>query len=228
MSKRMNDNFLLSPQGLALIQAFESCLMPVKSGDPSSSPRVLPSASPRTGSIRDGSPKKFRAYICPAGKLTIGWGHTNDHGRSFDADTIWTQAECDAALHEDMAHFEAAVKRLVTIALNQAQFDALLSFAYNCGEGNLGKSTLLRKLNAGDFAAAALEFPRWNRGGGRVLPGLTRRRLSEALLFQGIPDNNYDGKPDVGGEPMAQLVDPPAPTAIAPPPDDARPAVPTT
>jgi len=180
----MNEQLHLSKQGAALVQAFENCLQPV-SGI---------------------TPKRFRAYRCPAGVLTIGWGHTNDHGRRFDEGTVWTQADCDFAFAEDMAHFEAAVRRLVTVALKQEQFDALVSFAYNCGEGNLEKSTLLRKVNAGDFAAAALEFPRWNRGGGRVLAGLVRRRASEALLFQGIADNNYDGKPD---EPMAQRVDSP-------------------
>jgi len=172
----------ISHGGIAIIKAFESCLRQMPNGN-------------------------FKAYICPAGVLTIGWGHTNDHGRAFDANSIWTQSQCDAAFLEDMAHFENAVKRLVKVQLAQAQFDALVSFAYNCGEGNLAKSTLLRKVNAGDFAAAALEFPRWNRGGGRVLAGLTRRRASEALLFQSIADANYDGKPDA---PMPQAVDAPA------------------
>jgi lysozyme len=179
----MNEQLHLSPQGAALIKAFESCLQLVT-----------------------GAPGYFKAYVCPAGVLTIGWGHTNNHGRRFDANMFWTQSDCDAAFAVDMQHFENAVRRLTTVALNQQQFDALVSFAYNCGEGNLSKSTLLRKVNAGDFAGAALEFPRWNRGGGRVLAGLVRRRASEALLFQGIADNNYDGKPDA---PMAQLVDSP-------------------
>ena len=175
----------LSPAGIALIKAFEGCLKKLPDGN-------------------------FKAYVCPAGVLTIGWGHTNDHGRAFGAGTIWTLAECDAAFAEDMRHFEDAVQRLVTVPLNQRQFDALVSFAYNCGEANLAKSTLLRKVNTADFAGAAAEFPRWNRGGGRVLPGLVRRRASEALLFQGIPDNDYDGKPDAGGHPMPQAVDAPS------------------
>lgn len=178
----MPNDLHLSLRGLRLIKAFESCERPIGGG-------------------------RYRAYICPAGKLTIGWGHTNDHGRKFDARSVWTQAECDAALREDMAHFEAVVRRLVRVALTQPQFDALVSFTFNCGEANLAKSTLLKKVNAGDFAGAAREFPRWNRGGGRVLPGLVRRRESEALLFQNIPDRNYDGKPDP--LPMPQRVDTP-------------------
>jgi len=76
------------------------------------------------------------------------------------------------------------------------QFDALVSFAYNVGIGNLKSSTLLRKLNAGDYDGAALEFHRWKRSNGRVLPGLVRRRAAEALLFQGIADLDFDGNPD--------------------------------
>ena len=112
-----------------------------------------------------------------------------------------------------MEEFESAVQRLVKVELEQWQFDALVSFTYNCGEGNLQKSTLLKKVNAGDFDGAALEFHKWNKGGGKVLAGLVRRRASEALLFQNIKDENYDGKPDKViapmREPMAQEVDDP-------------------
>ena len=160
----------LSPKGAALIKAFESCKEKVSGG--------------------------FKAYPDPIGKLTIGWGHTNDHGRKFDANSVWTQAECDAEFLSDMAHFEAVVHRLVNVQLIEDQFDALVSFAYNCGEGNLESSTLLKKLNASDFAGAANEFPRWNKGKGKILAGLVRRRASEALLFRSIPDSDYDGKPD--------------------------------
>lgn len=160
----------LSPKGAALIKAFESCEKKVAGG--------------------------FKAYRDAIGKLTIGWGHTNDHGRQFDADSVWSQQECDAEFQNDMVRFEAAVHRLVKVPLNQDQFDALVSFAYNCGEGNLEQSTLLKKLNAGDYDGAAKEFQRWNKAGGKVLRGLVRRRASEALLFQGIPDSNYDGIPD--------------------------------
>jgi lysozyme len=158
-------------------------------------------------------PDLYKSYRCPANVATIGWGHTNHHGRKFDASSRWTMEECNAAFFEDMAGFEMAVRRLVKVPLAPHQFDALVSFTYNCGEGNLSKSTLLKRVNAGDFEGAAKEFHKWNKGGGKVLAGLTRRRASEALLFQNIPDENYDGKPDKiikpAPEPMPQQVDEP-------------------
>lgn len=160
----------LSAKGAALVKHFESCKEPAAGG--------------------------FKAYLDPVQVLTIGWGHTNHHGRQFDANSIWTQAECDAEFLSDMARFEAAVHRLVNVTLNQDQFDALVSFTYNVGEGNFETSTLRKKLNDGDFDGAANEFPRWNKAQGQVLPGLVRRRASEALLFRSIPDSNYDGIAD--------------------------------
>jgi lysozyme len=160
----------IGANGTALIKAFESCMKAVTGG--------------------------FQAYLDPVGVLTIGWGHTNDNGTKFDSSTVWTQAQCDAELLRDMGVFEAAVNNLVKVPINQDQFDALVSFAFNVGAGNLASSTLLKKVNAGDFAGAAQEFQRWNKAGGKVLAGLTRRRASEALLFQSIPDKNFDGVPD--------------------------------
>ena len=150
-------------------------------------------------------------YKCPAGVLTIGAGHTNHHGRKFDAAARWTLEECNAAFAEDMVGFENAVRRLVKVPLTAHQYDALVSFCYNCGEGNLSRSTLLKKVNASDHAGAAKEFHKWNKGGGKVLAGLTRRRASESLLYQGIPDLDYDGKadPKPPKEPMPQAVDNP-------------------
>jgi len=101
-----------------------------------------------------------------------------------------------------MAVFEQLVTAMVKVPLKQHQFDALVSFAYNVGGGNLRSSTLLRKLNAGDYDGAALEFHKWNRSNGKVLPGLVRRRAAEALLFQNIADLDFDGHPD----PMPQSV----------------------
>jgi lysozyme len=179
----MNDNLKLSPAGANLIKAFESCLRPIGGG-------------------------RFTAYRDPVGVLTIGWGHTNHHGRQFKYGDVWTQAECDAEFLKDMARFEAAVKRLVKVPLRQSTFDALVSFSFNVGEGNLGKSTLLKRVNAGKFEEAADEFLRWNKAGGRVLKGLTRRRRSERLLFKNIPDRNYDGSPDreIAAASMVSLV----------------------
>lgn len=166
-----NQNLRLSKEGYDLVKAFESCLQRTPDG-------------------------KYKPYYCPAGVLTIGWGHTNHHGRKFDRSARWTRQECDDALEEDIAGFEQAVKRRVKQPLKQYQFDALVSFTYNCGEGNLAKSNLLRKVNAGNFDGAAREFAKWNRGGGRVLAGLMRRRASEALMFQGFADKNFDGRSD--------------------------------
>src|SRR5262245_7453778 len=159
----------ISDKGLKLIKHFEGCLRPAGDG-------------------------WFQAYYCPAHVLTIGYGHTNHHGRSFNEGTMWTRAECEAELASDMSLFEARVERLVKVRLEQHQFDALVSFDFNTGK--LDQSTLLRKLNSGDYAGAAQEFHRWNKGGGRILPGLVRRRAAESLLFQAIPDDNFDGQPD--------------------------------
>jgi lysozyme len=110
-----------------------------------------------------------------------------------------------------MASFERAVRKLVRVPLTDYQFDALVSFTYNCGEGNLAKSTLLKKVNAEDHAGAAKEFHKWNKANGKVLAGLTRRRASESLLYQGIPDLDYDGKadPKPPKHPMPQAIDSP-------------------
>lgn len=163
------------------------------------------------GCLREAEPGQFVPYICPAGVLTIGWGHTNHHGRQFDENTVWTQAQCDAALAEDLRGFEKAVERLVKVQLNQNQFDALVSFAYNCGEDNLGKSTLLKRVNAGDFDGAAQEFAKWNKGGGQVLRGLVRRRAAEAKLFSTRVSAPRVEPPPVSPEvePMPQKADPP-------------------
>lgn len=187
----MNDGLRLSSEGGALVRSFEGCLTPT-----------------------DTTKTKFRPYVCPAGVLTIGWGHTNDNGRKFKPGDIWTRGECDAEFRADMQRFEAAVRRRVKVELTQHQFDALVSFTYNCGEGNLAKSSLLRKVNVGDFKGAASAFALWNRGGGRVLNGLTRRRAAEAALFRdgnhrAIHEDYHAAKaadPD-GDTPMPQGVD---------------------
>ncbi len=116
---------------------------------------------------------------------TIGYGHTAAAGPPVPAAGMTiTAGEADAILARDLSRFEAAVARLVTVPLSQGEFDALVSFAFNVGEGALGRSTLLKKLNAGDRAGAAAEFGRWNKAGGRVLAGLTRRRAEERAMFE--------------------------------------------
>lgn len=125
----------------------------------------------------------LKAYRCPAGVPTIGYGHTAGVAMG---QTI-TQQQADDYLRRDVRQFERAVARLVTVPLTQGQFDALVSFAFNLGEGALAQSTLLRLLNAGDYAGAAAQFERWNKAGGRVLPGLVRRRAAERALFEARP-----------------------------------------
>lgn len=120
------------------------------------------------------------AYLCPAGVPTIGWGCTE----GVKLGMRWTREEADAALVKELAQFEAAVTRLVTVEVNQNEYDALVSFAYNCGSGALARSSILSKLNAGDRAGAANAFHLWNKGGGKVLRGLVRRRAAESAMFR--------------------------------------------
>ncbi|HAK9115445.1 TPA: lysozyme, partial [Salmonella enterica] len=93
------------------------------------------------------------------------------------------EATAERLLNTGLVGYENDVSRLVKVKLTQGQFDALVSFAYNLGARTLSSSTLLRKLNAGDYAGAADEFLRWNKAGGKVLNGLTRRREAERALF---------------------------------------------
>ena len=123
---------------------------------------------------------RLDAYRCPAGIPTIGYGAT---GPDIRMGMVWTQEQADERLAEDLARFAAGVERLVQVDLTDNQFAAIVSFAFNVGLGALRDSTLLRKLNAGDYLGAAGQLPRWNKGGGRVLAGLTRRRAAERELF---------------------------------------------
>lgn len=123
---------------------------------------------------------RLKAYICPAGVLTIGYGSTGAHVKPG---MVITAAEAEALLIKDLARFENAINRLVKVPLNQNQFDALASFIFNIGIGAFEKSTLLRLLNAKDYLKAADQFGRWTRGGGVVLEGLVRRRREEKNLF---------------------------------------------
>ncbi|MGN6496000.1 MAG: lysozyme [Tsuneonella sp.] len=111
---------------------------------------------------------------------TIGWGAT---GPDIGPQTIWTREHCDARLAADVARHADEVSAAIGEApTSQAQFDALVSFHYNTGA--IARATLTRKHVAGDFSGAAAEFARWNRAGGHVLAGLTRRRAAEAALYR--------------------------------------------
>lgn len=125
---------------------------------------------------------ELKAYKCPAGVWTIGYGHT----KKVSAGDVITEGEADILLALDVQDAESAVNAYVDVDINQNQFDALVSFVYNLGAGNFKSSTLLRKLNQGDYLGAANEFQRWNKAGGKVLRGLVRRRKAEANLFIGV------------------------------------------
>ena len=122
---------------------------------------------------------RLEAYRCAAGVPTIGYGHTAGVTMGMRI----TQAQAEAYLREDLRKFEQAVNNVLGCSVTQNQFDALVSFAYNLGAGALRNSTLLKCLNAGDVKGAADEFPKWNKAAGKVLEGLTRRRMQERQLF---------------------------------------------
>jgi len=125
---------------------------------------------------------KLTAYKDIVGVLTIGYGSTGTHVK--EGMTI-SQERAEALLREDVLRFEQCVNKLVKVELTQNQFDALVSFAFNLGCGNLGSSTLLKKLNARDYQGAADQILRWNRAGGKIVNGLVRRREAERTLFLG-------------------------------------------
>lgn len=122
---------------------------------------------------------KLSAYRDAVGVWTIGYGTTTNVNPGMRI----SESQAEELLRRDLLRFETAVNKLVRVPLTDNQFSALVSFVYNVGERNLANSTLLRLLNQGNYQAAANEFLRWNRAGGRVLNGLTRRRQAERALF---------------------------------------------
>ena len=127
---------------------------------------------------------KLTAYQDSVGVWTIGYGWTQPvDGKPIRAGMTIKQETAERLLKTGLVSYESDVSRLVKVGLSQGQFDALVSFTYNLGARSLSTSTLLRKLNAGDYAGAADEFLRWNKAGGKALNGLTRRREAERALF---------------------------------------------
>lgn len=144
-----------SPEGIVLIKGFEGC-------------RLTAYPDPGTG----GAP------------WTIGYGWTYPvDGKPIKPGMNIDQATADRLLKTGLVSYENDVLKLVKVKLTQNQFDALVSFAYNVGSRALSTSTLLKKLNAGDIKGAADEFLRWNKAGGKEMPGLTRRRKAERDVF---------------------------------------------
>lgn len=124
---------------------------------------------------------RLTAYRDSVGVLTIGYGST---GGIKEGQTI-TQEQAEAMLVDDLDAAAEAVRKLVTVPLNQGQFDALCDFVFNLGEGRLRDSTLLRLLNQGRYGEAAAQFRFWVMAGGHPLPGLVKRRAAERAMFEG-------------------------------------------
>ena len=140
---------------------------------------------------------RFRPYRCPALLWTVGVGHVIDSNHirvKFDErknlpipdgwDRTLSMAEVDAILAQDLATFERGVLRLCPSGLTQGRFDALVSFSFNVGLGNLQRSTIRMKHNRGDFEGAAESFMAWTKAGGKELPGLVKRRKHERALYE--------------------------------------------
>ena len=138
-----------------------------------------------------------KPYQCPALLWTVGVGHVIDphHAKVPFADRktlpipdgwnrVLSSDEIDEILRKDLARFEAGVLRLIKVKLTQGQFDALVSFSFNVGLGNLQNSTLRMKVNREDYAGAAEQFLVWTKAGGKVLPGLVKRRTHEKEMFE--------------------------------------------
>ena len=140
---------------------------------------------------------RLRPYRCPALLWTVGVGHVIDPshiGVKYEDrkslpipsgwDRVLSMGEVDALLAQDLAKFERGVARLCPSSVsNQGQFDALVSFAFNVGLGNLQRSSLRMKINRGDLEDAAEEFMKWTKAAGRVLPGLVKRRKDERAMY---------------------------------------------
>lgn len=125
---------------------------------------------------------RLQSYQDVVGIWTIGVGHVDP---SIGPNQTITQEQADAILRADLSKFESGVSKLLKISVSQDQFDALVCFSFNVGLKALADSTLLKLLNSGDFIGASAQFERWDKAGGKPVPGLTRRRLAEKSLFLG-------------------------------------------
>jgi lysozyme len=128
---------------------------------------------------------RLTAYQDQVGVWTIGYGHT---GPEVCAEMAITQEQAQDLLAKDVSSATECVNNAVMVELMQEEFDALVDFVFNLGGGAFRQSTLLRLLNAGNFASAAAQFAQWDRAGGAVVAGLLRRRQAETALFsEGLP-----------------------------------------
>jgi|TARA_R110002020_G_scaffold202084_1_gene405057 lysozyme len=125
---------------------------------------------------------ELEAYKCPAGVWTIGYGHTEN----VEEGDKWSKEKAEYMLWRELEEkYEGYINELVTVPLNQCQFDALCSWVYNLGPSNLKRSSLLRVLNESKYDEVPTQMKRWNKAGGKVLEGLIRRRKAEADMFEG-------------------------------------------
>jgi lysozyme len=123
---------------------------------------------------------ELKAYRCPAGKLTIGYGHV----KGVKEGDEWSQSHAEHMLDVELEEYEGYVNDMVTAPLSQSQFDALVAWIYNLGPSNFKKSTLLKVLNEEEYDQVPREIKRWNKANGKVINGLVRRREAEARLFK--------------------------------------------
>ena len=126
---------------------------------------------------------KLKPYLCPAGYWTVGYGHVIGNGKTKPEKQLYTQEEVNELLRTDLARFEQGVLRYCPVPLTQFEFDSLVSFSFNLGLGVLQRSTLRRKILRQDKQAAARNILKYNKAGGQVLKGLTRRREAEYRMF---------------------------------------------
>ena len=177
MSREVNDN------GINLIRISEGCVL--KAYPDPASPLAREKTKPEVSRTRGWQQLS-------GGPWTVGWGatgldtyHTNPDGSPtpIGPGTVWTQKQCDDRNRSDVNKFGEEVLKLVKVELTDNQFAALVCFAYNVGANNLRNSGLLRLLNQGKYGEAADQFLMWNKAGGKVLPGLVKRREAERRLF---------------------------------------------
>jgi lysozyme len=149
---------------------------------------------------------RLRSYQDSAGVWTIGYGHTSDGAFKVGPGQTITEAKATELLRVDLREAEQAIDRGVTVPLSDNQFGALVSFAYNVGNAAFRKSTLLRKLNAGDYDAVPSELAKWNKAGGKVVQGLVNRRAAEAGLWSTGAFVASASAPAAAGSTIAQAV----------------------
>lgn len=178
--------------GIRLIQAFESCM------------KAIP-----------GRPGWFKAYLDVVGVITIGWGTTRSDVPDLSIDVEWSQQRCDDVFAASLGKYERYVERGAgAVELQWFQFDALVSWVYNCGYS--ASSAVWKAIAEGNHDRVPVLLARWNKAGGKVYNGLVRRRKAEGELYAGDVEaasrtaQKPLGSPD---EPMPQKIDTPVPTA---------------